>query len=218
MPSSIYRSRSDVSTALIPMGIALNLALGTLASTLKLPLYLDAVGTITTTMLLGLVPGAIVGVVSFMFAAVLFSPFALYFLGTQMVIALVVRGFVLLQPNLRRLDHVIAGGIMLGLASGIASAPILIGLNAASGSARDVLTAAIISYINGQPENACGTDEACKHKVLVESVLVSGAFVEPIDKAAQMYLAARLLTDCPRRILQRFFSKESIARMFGRGA
>ena len=49
---------------LIPIGVAVNFIGGQIAILLKLPLYLDAIGTITVGALCGGIPGAIVGVIS----------------------------------------------------------------------------------------------------------------------------------------------------------
>jgi energy-coupling factor transport system substrate-specific component len=49
---------------LIPIGVAINFVGGQLALLLKLPLYLDAIGTIIVGALCGGIPGAIVGLIS----------------------------------------------------------------------------------------------------------------------------------------------------------
>lgn len=49
---------------LIPIGVAVNFVGAQLAMMLKLPIYLDAIGTITVAALCGGIPGAIVGVIS----------------------------------------------------------------------------------------------------------------------------------------------------------
>ena len=56
------------------LGIALNLVLGTIIHTLKLPVALDAVGTVLVT-LLGV--SRAVGVVSFLIGGILINPFYL---------------------------------------------------------------------------------------------------------------------------------------------
>ncbi len=49
---------------LIPIGIAINFIGGQIAILLRLPLYLDAIGTITVGALCGGIPGALVGLIS----------------------------------------------------------------------------------------------------------------------------------------------------------
>jgi energy-coupling factor transport system substrate-specific component len=53
-----------LSLFLIPIGIAINFIGGQIALLLKLPLYLDAIGTIVVGALCGFIPGIIVGLVS----------------------------------------------------------------------------------------------------------------------------------------------------------
>ena len=67
-PPQAKAARSDAAPnphlglAVAPLAIALNLSMGTLVHALKLPVYLDAIGTIIATLLLGFRVGATVGV------------------------------------------------------------------------------------------------------------------------------------------------------------
>ena len=62
---------------LIPIGIAVNFVGGQIAILLKLPLYLDAIGTIVVGALCGGVPGALVGLITNLLNAIT-SPTTLY--------------------------------------------------------------------------------------------------------------------------------------------
>ena len=80
---SIARQFSSRTVVLIPFAIALNVVLGqTVASALKLPVYLDSIGTILVGVLAGPIAGAATGLLSnlawtFLFAGTPFgSPFA----------------------------------------------------------------------------------------------------------------------------------------------
>ena len=46
-------SNRELYIALIPIGIGLNLGIGVIIHLLKLPIYLDAIGTIIITLLIG---------------------------------------------------------------------------------------------------------------------------------------------------------------------
>lgn len=63
---------------LIPIGVAVNFIGGQLAILLKLPLYLDAIGTIVVGALCGGIPGAIVGLVSNILNSIT-SPITLFY-------------------------------------------------------------------------------------------------------------------------------------------
>ncbi len=67
-----------LSLFLIPIGIAVNFIGGQIAILLKLPLYLDAIGTITVGALCGYWPGIIVGLVSNLLNAIT-SPTTLFY-------------------------------------------------------------------------------------------------------------------------------------------
>lgn len=74
-PSQIGQSAKpeakSLALAMIPIGIVLNLSIGTLVSILKLPLFVDAAGTILVTLLLGIRAGVITGVLSFLVGGLL---------------------------------------------------------------------------------------------------------------------------------------------------
>ena len=63
---------------LIPIGVAVNFIGGQIAILLKLPLYLDAIGTIVVGALCGGIPGAIVGLVSNILNSIT-SPITLFY-------------------------------------------------------------------------------------------------------------------------------------------
>jgi hypothetical protein len=65
---------SSLRIAFVPVAIGLNLAIGTLAHALRLPLYLDAIGTIIATLLLGWRAGILTGVGSFLLAGLITNP------------------------------------------------------------------------------------------------------------------------------------------------
>src|ERR1700689_355769 len=73
--------------ALIPSAVAFNIALAEIVLALKLPVYLDCVGIITTTLIAGLVPGLIVTALAFSLMALLFNPQIIYFTGTAAMMA-----------------------------------------------------------------------------------------------------------------------------------
>src|ERR1700722_536467 len=75
--------------ALIPSAVAFNMALAQIVLVLKLPIYLDCVGIITTPLIAGLVPGLIVTVLAFSITAVLFNQNIIFFTGTAAMMAVV---------------------------------------------------------------------------------------------------------------------------------
>ncbi len=61
---SIFKDLGKLTLFLIPIGIAVNFIGGQIAILLRLPLYLDAIGTIVVGAICGVIPGIIVGLVS----------------------------------------------------------------------------------------------------------------------------------------------------------
>lgn len=172
--------------SLMGMLIALNVAIGGLIHITKLPIFVDAVGTILAAVLLGLVPGIIVGVVSFLVAAAVISPVYVWFIGTQAVIAAFAYFVASRFSVFKSIGRVIPAGIALGILAGIASAPLIVYVfGGVAGSGRDLITAGIIS--TGQQ--------------IYKAVLLSGAASEPVDKTIQMLAAFFVLKSLPKRVL-----------------
>ncbi len=73
---------------LIPIGIAVNFIGGQIAILLKLPLYLDSIGTIVVAALCGYWPGIVVGLVSNILNAIS-SPTTLFYAPLNMAFAIV---------------------------------------------------------------------------------------------------------------------------------
>jgi energy-coupling factor transport system substrate-specific component len=175
--------------ALMSMLIALNVAIGGLVHVIKLPIFLDAIGTIIAAALLGLLPAVIVGVASFLIAAALISPVYVWFVGTQAVIALVAWFCARRFAAFSSVPRALLTGILLGVVSGIVSAPVIVFVfGGVAGSGRDLLTAALLS--TGQQ--------------IYKAVLLSGAASEPIDKALQVLAALFILRGLPKTLLNRF--------------
>jgi energy-coupling factor transport system substrate-specific component len=119
------RSKLSVTTVtFIPLGIAMNLAIGTIVHLLKVPLYLDAIGTILVTLLLGLRAGVITEVSSFLLVGILTNPVLPWFSLTRAAIA----AYTHYLANRRCFATVLRtalSGLGLGVIAGIVSAPII---------------------------------------------------------------------------------------------
>ncbi|MES2354504.1 MAG: hypothetical protein V4568_08885 [Pseudomonadota bacterium] len=177
--------------ALIPLGIALNILLGTAIHTLKMPIYMDACGTILVTLLAGWRAGVVVGVASFLLGGMLTNPVLPWFAGTQAAIALYTH-FVASRGGLRTYPRIILSGIGLGVVAGVASAPVIVYLfGGITGSGPSLIVAFMLA----------------SGKSILNSVLLSGLAAEPLDKTLQLLLAVWLLRGMPRTLLQKFDSR-----------
>jgi energy-coupling factor transport system substrate-specific component len=109
--------------ALVPVAVALNVAMGVVVAQLGLPVYLDTLGTVLAVSLAGLRCGLIVGGVSQVIAALNVGAFMLLFMPIQ---ALVAVGALLAcrAGGLQSLPKSLAWGAAIGLVGGAASAGI----------------------------------------------------------------------------------------------
>jgi energy-coupling factor transport system substrate-specific component len=172
---------------LIPLGIALNLALGTIVQALKLPIYVDSVGTIAVTLLVGLRAGVLTGVLSFLIGGVL-NPVLPWFAGTQAAIAIYTH---IAGRNgwFRTIVGTVLAGIGLGVVAGVVSAPVIVYLfGGVTGSGASLVVAVLLKSGQG----------------IFKAVLLSGVASEPVDKTIQCLLAIWLLRGMPKSVLGRF--------------
>jgi len=103
--------------------IALNIGLGKTSSLLALPFTMDTIGTILAATLLPWHLTLLVGGLSSLIASIIIHPAFLYYVGTQIVIAIVALGFVKIDMFSSMIKAAIAG-LIIGIASAIASAPV----------------------------------------------------------------------------------------------
>ncbi|HYV55435.1 MAG TPA: hypothetical protein VE933_12690 [Chitinophagaceae bacterium] len=185
------KSTRELNLVLIPLAIALNIGIGSLVNALKLPFYLDAVGTVLITILLGLAPGIITGVMSFvLITAFGLNPYAIYFVGTQAVIA-VFTHFVASKSGFKNLWRTIFSGIGLGIVCALVSAPVIVFLfGGIEANGPGFVTAFLVKA----------------GKTIYQSVILKGVSIEPIDKTLQCLLAVYLIRSLPASVLQRFAS------------
>ncbi len=167
---------------------ALNVGIGAIVGIIKLPIYLDSIGTVIAAVLGGWLYGATVGVLAVIIAAVAITPTAPAYAGTAIVIALCT-SILVKYGFLRSIAMTVVGGLVAGVASAIVSAPITTYLyGGVSLAGADAVTAFF---------NAMGN-------TLIESVIIGGLATDPVDKVATSIIALAILKALPRRLFQRF--------------
>jgi len=165
--------KDELSIKLIVIGIIVNFGIAALVSVLKLPLYLDAIGTILITLMLGWRAGVIAGIVGFTLMTITgIGPYHIYFIGTQAVIALVTH-FMASKKMFNSVVKVVITGILMGLIAAIVSAPVITyHFGGVEGNGAGLVTAFLIKTGN----------------TIMESVVYKGLSVEPLDKTIQCLL------------------------------
>jgi energy-coupling factor transport system substrate-specific component len=184
---NIGRDFTTMTWVLIPVAIAINIAIGQIVVLLKLPVYLDSIGTVLVGILCGPWAGALTGALSNTIWG-LFNPDSLPWWPVAFFIGLVA-GLCANAGFFKNWWKVILSGFLIALTAAIASTPIavyLYGGITASGSS--FITAYLMQTGKG----------------VVESVLSTNFLVEPVDKISTAMLAFAIVQGLSRRLLARF--------------
>jgi energy-coupling factor transport system substrate-specific component len=175
---------------LVAVSVGLNLGIGFIVTAMKLPLYLDSVGTVVATAVGGLWSGLICGILSVIIGSA-YTPTLWAYAGTMMMIAVYVS---LVRPMgyLERLLPTVLLGIGLGVLCAVVSAPVTTYLwKGVSLSGTDSLTAFF----------------SAKGMTLLVSVILANLATDPIDKLVTSLAALALLS----RISSQFSPKSTMA-------
>ena len=169
--------------ALAAAGVVLNIAAGAFVRWLGLPVYVDAVGTIAVTLMLGVWWGAGTGVLSLLLWGSLIGVVH-FFVLTQVAIA----GFVSFAASkgwLKDVRRQIVSGMSLSVVTLLISAPVIL-------------------LVFGDQSTGTGRAEILEALLVVTSnrlgaILWSGAFAEVLDKTLALMLAIWLIVSLPGR-------------------
>lgn len=185
--SHVSRASARIATvALIPSAVAFNFAVATLVRSLKLPIYLDCIGGIVTTLIAGVWPGVAVAGLSQIVGTITAPDFILY-IGTAVAMGLYahVVGKLAGFKNYKR-------ACVYGIGMGILSAMISFGITAYRGG----VTTAGSSFV---------TLFYLHHGFsIVPATILSGLTCDPIDKIAECIIAVWLIRSVPIDLLARF--------------
>jgi energy-coupling factor transport system substrate-specific component len=174
--------------ALIPRAVALNLALGGLVAALKLPIFLDSVGTVLVAALAGPLAGVATGVLSNAVLGLLSSPTFFAFVPVTVVIG-ALSGMAARVGAFRSVWTAAPAGAVIGVAAGLTSVPIVIALfGGVTASGTGVVTVALRAL--GLPLSA--------------AVGVAGLSSDVVDKTLSCALVALILARLPHRLSARF--------------
>lgn len=134
------RQFSSQSLVLIVIAIAINMVGGQLISMLKLPIFLDSIGTLISAVLLGPVVGMLTGLLTNLLWGLLTDPIAAAFAPVAMVIGLVA-GWLARAGWFRTLPKVVLSGVIITLAVTLVAVPIRTTLfGGVTGSGADLLS------------------------------------------------------------------------------
>lgn len=173
---------------LIAFSVALNLTVGQIAGALKVPIYLDSIGTVLAAVLSGPWAGIVAGCLSNLMAAALGNPTMMFFLPPMIAVG-VFTGIIARAGWFRKILLCILGGFIQGLIAASLSAPISAQLFAGTtmGGA-DFL----VVYFRSNGFS------------IFESVLFQGLLMDPLDKVLTYLFVFSLTRGLPYRVLRRF--------------
>lgn len=187
MFEKIKKDFTTMTWVLIPVAIAINIAVGQIVATLKLPVYLDSIGTVLVGIICGPWAGALTGALSNTIWG-LFNPDSLPWWPVAFFIGLVA-GFCANAGLFKNWWKVILSGFLIALTAALASTPIavyLYGGITASGSS--FITAYLMQTGTG----------------MVQAVFSTNFLVEPVDKIATAMLAFAIVQGLSKRLVARF--------------
>lgn len=185
------RLSSELSGAGLPFlgfAVALNLSMGQLTTALKIPFYMDMVGTVMVAVLCGPWSAVIAGSLSNILASAFGNASMIFFIPVVIVIALF-SALLASRGWFRKAHLVVLGGVLQGLLAAVVSAP-------------------IAAYVFGGVMFA-GTDFLVLYfrsvgNTLLESVFYQGLASDPVDKTVTYVIVYLLLKNLPVRLLARF--------------
>jgi energy-coupling factor transport system substrate-specific component len=186
---SIRKEFSTVTLVLIPVAIAINIAVGQLVYTLKIPLYLDSIGTVLVGVLVGPWAGGLTGLLSNLIWGltglnVTYAPFA----AVAAVIG-VLAGLFAQVGWMRSWWKVLLAGIITGLIAAAISSPISAYVfGGVTGSGTDAVVAIFRSI---------GLD-------ILPASFAQGVSSDPLDKAITFLIVWGILQALPLRFKARF--------------
>ena len=177
-----------IALALIPRAVALNLAIGAIVAALKLPVYLDSIGTILVAALAGPLAGVITGVTSNLVLGMLSTPIFIAFIPVTAVIG-TAAGIASRVGAFRTMPRAMVAGAVIGLIAGAASVPIVLALfGGVTAGGTGIVTIALRAL----------------RMPLESAAFIASISVDMLDKVLSCAIVAAVLTRLPRRIGARF--------------
>jgi len=193
MLDKIKKDFNTMTWVLIPVAIAINIVIGQIVVLLKLPVYLDSIGTVLVGVICGPFAGALTGALSNTIWG-LFNPDSLPWWPVAFFIGLVA-GLCANAGLFKNWWKVILTGFLIALTAAITSTPIsvyLYGGITASGSS--FITAYLLQTGQG----------------VLSAVLSTGFLVEPVDKITTAMLAFAIILGLSKRFVARFPRPENV--------
>lgn len=180
---------------LIPVAIAINLTIGQIVLILKLPVYLDSVGTVLVGVICGPWAGALTGALSNIIAGIILDPG--WFPWFPVAAAIGATAGVMANIGFfKNWWKVVVTGFVIAIVATVVGTPISIAIfGGISASGSSIITAFLLET----------------GRSLVGAVLTTNFISEPLDKIATSLLAFAIIDGLSARYLSRFPRGENAA-------
>lgn len=188
LKEQLKKDFSTITLALMAVGIVLNIALGQVVSLLKLPIFLDSIGTVIVALLAGPWAGGLTGLLTNLIWGMISDPVAAAFAPVAMIIG-IVAGLCAKYGLFKTWWQAIISGVIISLALSVVAIPIRVYMfGGVTGSGADFITAYFLAA--GQS--------------LFGSVLITVIADNLVDKIATALLAWGIVQGLPKRFIARF--------------
>lgn len=168
---------------LIPVGAALGTAGGVFTQTLRLPLFLDALGTVLIALLAGPWPALVTGLFTNILEGIIVNPVYFTYSPVNMAFGLVA-GYLFLRGWARSYVKLFVVGLAVAATAVVTAAPITAFVfGGVTGAGTDAVTAFFLS--TGQN--------------ILTSVLATDFIFEPIDKVLTVFVSYFIALNIPER-------------------
>ena len=184
---------SLIAIMLIPIGVGLNVVIAQLVQILRLPIWLDAIGTILTGMIAGPWVGLVTGGATNLVKSI-FQPTELPFALASMAIGFTV-GMLSKKGMFTNIGKTVVAALIVTVVAVIVSTPIIVVVyGGISGSSASAMTAVLLA--SGQR--------------LVQAVITSMGLLELIDKTTSVIIAYFIV----KQMSDRYLSKHNYGQSF----
>ena len=173
---------------LIAVAIVINIVVGQIAVWMKLPIYVDAIGTVLVAVLAGPLAGGLTGLLTNIIWGLILDPGALWFFPVSLVIG-VVAGLLARAGWFKSIPKTALAGIVIGVVATIVAIPIVVYVyGGVTGAGTDFLTAYMVGI----------------GKKLLDSVAIATLAQNLGDKVLTALVAWAILQRLPHRFTSGF--------------
>lgn len=168
---------------IMAMAVVINIVGAFVAATLKLPIFIDTIGTFLSAFLFGPISGMLTGIVTALINGLTFDPYSLYFMPVQLVIGIVAG--VCYKKNLFKGKYLVLGILITtvigSIVASIISAFVFGGITSSG-------TSFIVMYLKEAGVN------------IVTSIFSTQIIFDLVDKAITVLLVLSLIKSLPNNI------------------